>query len=29
MFGAQNHKTIIDDRMVKLVVEQELIGGNS
>ena len=29
MYGAQNKKTIIDDRMVKLVVEQELIGGNS
>jgi len=29
MYGAQNRKTIIDDRMVKLVVEQELIGGNS
>jgi len=29
MFGAQNHKTIIDDRMVKTVVDHELIGGNS
>jgi type II secretory pathway predicted ATPase ExeA len=29
MYGAQNRKTIIDDRMVKMVVEQELIGGNS
>jgi type II secretory pathway predicted ATPase ExeA len=29
MYGAQNHKTIIDDRMVKIIVEQELIGGNS
>ena len=29
MFGAQYHKNIIDDRMVKTVVEQELIGGNS
>ena len=29
MFGAQNHKSIIDDKMVKMVVEQELIGGNS
>ena len=29
MYGAQNHKSIIDDRMVKMVVEQELIGGNS
>jgi len=28
MYGAQNRKTILDDRMVKLVVEQELIGGN-
>jgi len=27
MFGAQNRKTIIDDRMVKTVIEQELIGG--
>jgi type II secretory pathway predicted ATPase ExeA len=29
MYGAQNRKTILDDRMVKLVVEQELIGGVS
>jgi len=29
MFGSQNRKTILDDRMVKLVVEQELIGGVS
>jgi len=24
MYGAQNHKTIIDDRMVKLVIDHEL-----
>jgi len=29
IYGAQNRKTILDDRMVKLVVEQELIGGHS
>jgi len=29
MYGAQNRKTILDDRMVKMVVEQELIGGQS
>jgi type II secretory pathway predicted ATPase ExeA len=29
IYGAQNRKTIIDDRMVKMVVEQELIGGQS
>ena len=29
MYGAQNHKSIIDDKMVKMVVEQELIGGSS
>jgi len=29
MFGAQNRKTILDDRMVKMVVEEELIGGHS
>jgi type II secretory pathway predicted ATPase ExeA len=29
MFGAQYRKNIIDDRMVKTVVEQELIVGNS
>jgi len=29
MFGAQNRKSIIDDRMVKTVVDHELIGGNS
>jgi len=29
MYGAQNRKTILDDRMVKMVVEHELIGGNS
>ena len=29
MYGTQNRKTILDDRMVKLVVEQELIGGIS
>jgi len=29
MFGAQNRKTILDDRMVKMVVEQELIEGHS
>jgi len=29
MYGAQNRKTILDDRMVKLVVEQELLGGVS
>ena len=29
MFGAQNRKTILDDHMVKVVVEQELIGGVS
>ena len=29
MYGTQNRKTILDDRMVKLVVDQELIGGNS
>jgi len=28
MYGAQNRKTILDDRMVKIVVEQELIAGN-
>jgi type II secretory pathway predicted ATPase ExeA len=27
MYGAQNRKMIIDDRMMKLVIEQELIGG--
>jgi len=27
MYGAQNRKTILDDKMVKLIVEQELIGG--
>jgi len=27
MYGAQNRKTIIDDRIVKLVIEQELNGG--
>jgi type II secretory pathway predicted ATPase ExeA len=27
MYGAQNRKTILDDRMVKIVVEQELMGG--
>jgi type II secretory pathway predicted ATPase ExeA len=29
IFGAQNSKSIIDDRMVKMVVEQELFGGYS
>jgi len=29
MYGAQNRKTILDDRMVKFVVEGELIGGHS
>jgi type II secretory pathway predicted ATPase ExeA len=29
MYGAQNRKTILDDRMVKIVVEQELLGGVS
>jgi type II secretory pathway predicted ATPase ExeA len=29
VYGAQNHKSILDDRMVKFVVEQELIGGQS
>jgi len=29
MYGAQNRKTILDDRMVKMVIELELIGGNS
>ena len=29
IYGAQNRKSIIDDRMVKTVVEQELIGGLS
>ena len=29
MYGAQNRKTILDDRMVKLISEQELIGGAS
>lgn len=29
IYGAQNRKTILDDRMVKIVVEQELIGGQS
>lgn len=29
IFGAQNRKSILDDRMVKMVVEQELIGGQS
>ena len=29
MFGAQNRKNLIDDRMVKTVVEQEIIGGLS
>ena len=29
LYGAQNRKTILDDRMVKLVVEQELLGGVS
>jgi type II secretory pathway predicted ATPase ExeA len=27
LYGSQNRKTLLDDRMVKLVVEQELIGG--
>jgi type II secretory pathway predicted ATPase ExeA len=27
LYGSQNRKTILDERMVKLVVEQELIGG--
>jgi type II secretory pathway predicted ATPase ExeA len=27
MYGTQNRKTILDDRMVKIVVEQELMGG--
>jgi len=29
IYGAQNKKTTIDDRMVKMVIEQELIGGHS
>jgi type II secretory pathway predicted ATPase ExeA len=29
LYGAQNRKTILDDRMIKIVVEQELIGGCS
>jgi type II secretory pathway predicted ATPase ExeA len=29
IYGAQNRKSILDDRMVKIVVEQELIGGQS
>ncbi|MDR1665221.1 MAG: AAA family ATPase [Clostridiales bacterium] len=29
IFGAQNRKNILDDRMVKMIVEQELIGGQS
>jgi len=29
MYGAQNRKSILDDRMIKIVVEQELIGGIS
>ena len=29
IYGAQNRKSILDDRMVKVVVEQELIGGQS
>jgi type II secretory pathway predicted ATPase ExeA len=29
IYGAQNRKTILDDRMVKIIVEQELIGGQS
>ena len=27
MYGAQNRKNLLDDRMVKIVVEQELVGG--
>ena len=29
IYGAQNRKNILDDRMVKIIVEQELIGGQS
>ncbi|MDR1073569.1 MAG: AAA family ATPase [Treponema sp.] len=29
LYGAQNRKTLIDDRMVKMVVDQELLGGMS
>lgn len=29
LYGAQNRKTILDDRMVKMIVDQELIGGVS
>ena len=29
MYGAQNRKTLVDDRMVKTIVEQEIIGGAS
>jgi len=29
IYGAQNRKSILDDHMVKIVVEQELIGGQS
>lgn len=29
IYGAQNRKSILDDRMVKTVIEQELIGGQS
>jgi len=29
IYGAQNHKSILDDRMIKIVVEQELFGGQS
>ena len=29
IYGAQNHKSIIDERMVKMVVDDELIGGQS
>jgi len=29
IYGAQNRKSILDDRMVKLVIDQELLGGAS
>lgn len=29
IYGAQNRKSILDDRMVKIVIEQELLGGQS
>lgn len=29
IYGAQNRKSILDDRMVRMIIEQELIGGQS